>query len=270
MEGAGEIAVKNRPAMRAATAAALGTLPGMSVASPRSRIPGAVNGYEARWQQHNTDRQRKILQAAVELLEEKPAGAEIPVLQIAKRAGVAKSVVYRQFSGREDLDRRIRSYLIDDLGTVLDAQLDVSTGSVREIITRTVRAVADWMGDHPNLTAFARSGPPAGGPDNVDAISSLKIRISERSRELIEAIGEIVGVDSAALEPVPFAVVTMVEGVLAAWVADPRPARTRAEVVADLADYAWFVLDGAARAVGVVVDPDRELAEVVAGLSVTP
>ncbi|WP_328387597.1 TetR/AcrR family transcriptional regulator [Nocardia sp. NBC_00416] len=238
----------------------------MSVASSRSRIPGAVNGYEARWEPHNTERQLRILRAAVELLEEKPLGADVPVLEIAKRAGVAKSVVYRQFSGREDLDRRIRSYLIDDLGSVLDAQLDVSSGSVREIITRTVRAVADWMGDHPNLTAFARNGPPAGGPDSVDAISSLKIRISERSRELIEAIARIVGVDAAALEPVPFAVVTMVEGVLAAWVADPGTNRTRAEVVADLADYAWYVLDGTARTVGASVDPDRELAEVVAGL----
>ncbi|MFI5720152.1 TetR/AcrR family transcriptional regulator [Nocardia sp. NPDC051750] len=239
----------------------------MSVASPRSRTQGAVNGYEARWEQHNTERQRTILRAAVELLEEKPLGADIPVVQIAKRAGVAKSVVYRQFSGREDLDRRIRSYLIDDLGAVLDAQLDVSAGSVREIITRTVRAVADWMGDHPNLAAFARTGPPAGGPDAVDAISSLKSRISARSGELIEAIGEIVGVDAAALEPVPFAVVTMVEGVLAAWVADPRPSRTRAEMVDDLAGYAWYVLDGAARAVGITVDPDRELSDVVADLA---
>lgn len=242
----------------------------MSVASPQSRIPGTANGYEARWQQHNTERQRRILRAAVELLEEQPVGAEISVRRIADRAGVAKSVVYRQFSGREELDRRIRSYLIDELGAVLDAQLDVSTGSVREIITRTVRAVADWMADHPALTAFARSGPPAASPDNIDAISSLKTRISARSRELIDTIGEIMGVDSAALEPVPFAVVTMVEGVLAAWVADPRPSRTRAEVVADLADYAWFVLDGAARAIGMVVDPDRELTEVVAGLGVTP
>lgn len=242
----------------------------MSVASPRSRIPGALNGYEARWEQHNTERQLRILRAAVELLEERPPGADIPVVQIAARAGVAKSVVYRQFDGREDLDRRIRSYLIDELAEVLDAQLDVSSGSVREIITRTVRAVADWMADHPNLTAFARTGPPAGGPEGADAISSLKIRITARSRELIEAIGRIVGVDADALEPVPFAVVTMVEGVLAAWVAEARPSRSRAEVVADLADYAWYVLDGAARAVGVTVDPDRELAEIVEALPGTP
>ncbi|WP_063916496.1 TetR/AcrR family transcriptional regulator [Nocardia jinanensis] len=238
----------------------------MSMASSRSRIPGAVSGYEARWEQHNTERQLRILRAAVELLEEKPPGADVPVRQIAERAGVAKSVVYRQFSGREDLDRRIRSYLIDDLGAVLDAQLDVSSGSVREIITRTVRAVADWMGDHPSLAAFARSGPPAGGPESIDAISSLKIRISERSRELIEAIARVIGAESAALEPVPFAVVTMVEGVLVAWAADPGQSRPRAEMVADLSDYAWYILDGVARTAGVTVDPDRELAEVVAGL----
>lgn len=251
---------------RPVPAAVLSTLPGMSVASSRSRIPGEINGYEARWEQHNTERQLRILRAAVELLEEKPLGADVPVRQIAERAGVAKSVVYRQFSGREDLDRRIRSYLIDELGAVLDAQLDVSSGSVREIITRTVRAVADWMGDHPHLAAFARTGPPVGGPDSVDAISSLKIRIAARSRELIDAIARIMEVESAALEPVPFAVVTMVEGVLAAWVADPEPSRTRAEMVADLSGYAWYILDGAARTVGVTVDPDRELAQVVAGL----
>lgn len=238
----------------------------MSVASSRSRVPGAVNGYEARWEQHNAERRHAILKAAVALLEEKPPGADIPVREIAARAGIAKSVVYRQFGGREDLDRRIRSYLIDDLGAILDAQLDVSSGSVREIITRTVRAVADWMGDHPNLTAFARTGPPSGGPDSVDAISSLKSRITERSRELIEAIARIVGVDAAALEPVPFAVVTMVEGVLAAWVAEPEPRRARAEMVADLSAYSWYVLDGAARALGVEVNPDRDLAEVIAAL----
>ncbi|WP_327150020.1 TetR/AcrR family transcriptional regulator [Nocardia sp. NBC_01329] len=238
----------------------------MSMASPRSRIPGAVNGYEARWEQHNIERRLHILRAAVELLEENPLGADLPVRQIAERAGVAKSVVYRQFSGREDLDRRIRSYLIDHLEAVLDAQLDISSGSVREIITRTVRAVADWMGDHPNLAAFARSGPPADGPDSVDAISSLKIRISERSRELIETIARTMDADSAALEPVPFAVVTMVEGVLAAWVADPGSRRPRAQMVADLSDYAWYILDGVARTASITVDPDRELAEVVAGL----
>lgn len=236
----------------------------MSVASPQSRTTGAVSGYEARWQRHNTARQLSILRAAVELLEENPPGADIPVLRIAKRAGVAKSVVYRQFSGREDLDRRIRSYLIDDFVAVVDEQLDVSTGSIREIITRTVRAVAEWMSEHPNLIAFARTGPPAEGPDGVDAVSSLKTRISARSWELISAIARLMRVEAAALESVPFAVVTMVEGVLSAWAGDPQPTRTRPEIVDELAAYAWYVLDGSARSIGVVVDPDRELTEVIA------
>lgn len=61
----------------------------------------------------------------------------------------------------------------------------------------------------------------------------------------------------------PFAVVTMVEGVLSAWVADPAPDRTRAQVVDELATITWFVLDGAARTSGIQVDPDRELASIL-------
>ncbi|WP_369023964.1 TetR/AcrR family transcriptional regulator [Nocardia cyriacigeorgica] len=235
----------------------------MSVVSPQPRMPEAVSGYEARWERHNSERQLTILRAAVELLEESPPGADIAVHRIAKRAGVAKSVVYRQFSGREELDRRIRSYLIDDFAAELDEQLDMSTGSVREILTRTIRAVADWMSDHPRLTEFARTGPPFGGEDTVDAVASLKLRIAARGRELIATVAQLMGTDSAPFESVPFAVVTMVEGVLSAWVADPAPDRTRAQVVDELATITWFVLDGAARTSGIQVDPDRELASIL-------
>ncbi|NEW41015.1 TetR/AcrR family transcriptional regulator [Nocardia cyriacigeorgica] len=235
----------------------------MSVVSPQPRIPGAVSGYEARWERHNSERQLTILRAAVELLEESPAGADVAVHRIAKRAGVAKSVVYRQFSGREELDRRIRSYLIDDFAAQLDEQLDVSTGSVREILTRTIRAVADWMSDHPRLTEFARTGPPYGGEDTVDAVASLKLRIAARGSELISSIAQLMGTDATPFDSVPFAVVTMVEGVLSTWVADPAPDRSRAQVVDELATITWFVLDGAARTSGIHVDPDRELTSVL-------
>ncbi|MFE3443434.1 TetR/AcrR family transcriptional regulator, partial [Nocardia sp. NPDC059180] len=64
-------------------------------------------------------------------------------------------------------------------------------------------------------------------------------------------------------DSVPFAVVTMVEGVLSTWAADPAPDRSRAQVVDELATITWFVLDGAARTSGIHVDPDRELTSVL-------
>jgi hypothetical protein len=61
----------------------------------------------------------------------------------------------------------------------------------------------------------------------------------------------------------PFAVVTMVEGSLTHWVRDPDAEKSRAEIVDDLATYAWFVLDGACRSVGLDVDPKGRLVDVI-------
>ncbi|MFD4292602.1 TetR/AcrR family transcriptional regulator [Rhodococcus sp. NPDC058505] len=225
------------------------------------------SGHEARWERHNRERQTRILRAAVELLEEAPPGADIPVKLIAQRAGLAKSVVYRQFSGRDDLDCRIRAHMIDEFIRTLEARLDISSGSVAQILERTIRAAVDWMSDHPRLNEFARTGP-VDRAAGVDAVSTLTARMAARSHDLIASIAAAIGVDDGAFATVPFAVVTMVEGTLTQWVRDPAPTRDRDQIVADLAGYAWFVLDGVARSVGVVLDPSAELREVIARLAV--
>lgn len=223
----------------------------------------AATGYEVRWQPHNVKRQTMILQAALELLEE---DADRSMQQVAKRAGLAKSVVYRQFEGREDLDRRLRSHLIDDFAATITANLDISTGSIEEILHRTINSVAQWLSAHPRLNEFARTGPTHDAP-GIDAVTNLKLRVSRQARDLISTLGLAIGVDPEAFASVPFAVVTMVEGTLREWVRDPAPEKTQAEMVADLSLYSWYVLDGAARAAGLDIDPGQELADVIARLS---
>lgn len=230
--------------------------------------PAAVSGYEARWQQHNAERQTQILRAAVAVIEDSPPGADISVQRIAKRAGVAKSVVYRQFSGKDDLERRIRSYLIDDFAAVLDAKLDVSSGSLRQILTRSVLAVADWMADHQRVNEFARRGPALEG--TLDATGELKRRIAGRGEDIIASITQAIGVDSDAFESVPFVVATMVEATLASWLGQTPPTRTRDQMASTLADFIWYVLDGTARSIGLVIDPDEELTEVIETLKQPP
>lgn len=245
----------------------MSTIPEQARSGSDVEIPTrSGSGHEARWERHNQERQTRILTAAVELLEEGPAGADIPVKLIAQRAGLAKSVVYRQFSGRDDLDCRIRAHMIDEFVRTLEARLDISSGSVAEILERTIRAAVDWMSDHPRLNEFARTGPVDGTADG-DAVSTLKVRMALRARELISSIAAAIGVDDGAFATVPFAVVTMIEGTLTQWVRDPAPTRDRDQIVADLAGYVWFVLDGVARSVGVGIDPSAELTAVVAGLA---
>ena len=63
------------------------------------------------------------------------------------------------------------------------------------------------------------------------------------------------------------AVVTMVEATLSAWIRGAAPECSREDIVADLADYAWYVLDGAARAAGVEIAPDEPFASMIAALT---
>lgn len=170
----------------------------------------SLTGHEARWERHNSARQTRIVESAVALLDESAPGTEIPVQSIAKRAGLAKSVVYRQFEGREDLDRRIRSYLLEDFDTTISSQLDVNSGSIIDIATRTIRAVLDWMTDYPHRYEFMRSGATDDDPA-VDAISTVKVRMEQRVRGVLIPITEMLGIDYSPFESVTYAVVTMVE-----------------------------------------------------------
>ncbi|WP_024792998.1 TetR/AcrR family transcriptional regulator [Tomitella biformata] len=222
-----------------------------------------ASGYEVRWQPHNVKRQTMILQAALELLEE---DADRSMQQVAKRAGLAKSVVYRQFDGRDDLDRRLRSHLINDFAATITTNLDISSGSIEEILHRTIDSVAEWLSEHPRQGEFARTGPTHDAP-GIDAVTNLKLRVSQQARELLATLGLAIGIDAAQFSSVPFAVVTMVEGTLREWVRDPAPEKSRAEIVGDLALYSWYVLDGAVRSAGLVIDPRQELIAVVAQLS---
>lgn len=234
---------------------------------PSSSAPsddgGAVDGRLARWQTHNADRQARILEAAVELIETSPPGAEIPIHRIAGRAGLATSVVYRQFNGRDDLDKRVRSFVYDHFSDALEAALSIQSSSGAEIIRRTIRAVVDWESDHPRLYEFLGTGPTSEETGEIDAVSSLKSRIAATATETIVSLANIIGIDDSKFESMAFAVVTMVEGAVSHWVRDPSLATSRDAVVDELATYVWYVLDGVLKEKGLTIDPTVEVEAVV-------
>lgn len=235
----------------------------------------AESGYELRWRAHNSQRRETILRAAAELVEESEPGAAIPVRSIAERAGLVKSVVYRQFKSKDDLARGLRGFVVERFAAELEADLDVSTGSLREIVRRSIASAASWMQDNPRLVDLLRAGPTdaAAGPDGVpvapDAIGELKHRVIARADQTIDGLAALTGLDPRAFAGVPFMVFTMVEGTLTSWVRDEAAirGRSRADVVESLTDVTWFVLDGAARTLGIQVDPDAEFSQVMNDLA---
>lgn len=229
-------------------------------------VTAELTGREARWERHNSERQKRILTSAVELIEERAAGAEVSVQQIADRAGLAKSVVYRQFSGRDDLDRRVRAFVLGQFAAALDASMSISVGTLDQILTRTISAVAEWITEHPRIHEFMGTGPTDYDDESIDAISSLKATIADSALTTITEVGRSVGIDSSPFDSLPFAVVTMVEGTLTHWVRSTDPKPSREEIVADLAKYTWYMFDGVARSSGLQIDPHVELSTLIAEL----
>ncbi|WP_244198429.1 TetR/AcrR family transcriptional regulator [Nocardia neocaledoniensis] len=226
-----------------------------------------VSGRQARWQPHNDSRRERIVLSAVELLEESPAGVEVPIVQIAEHAGLAKSVVYRQFAGRDELDRRIRTEITDRFVADIEDALDIGVGSINEILVRTVGGVVTWIEDHPRLHEFLRTGPPDDGSD-IDAMSALIATIAASTRMLVTGLAGAVGVaDDGSADTMTFAIVSMTEATVTRWANDPDRVLTRDQLIAEVASYAWHVVDGVARRHGLTLDPDQQLVEIITQLA---
>ncbi|MDO3646461.1 TetR/AcrR family transcriptional regulator [Nocardia mangyaensis] len=237
------------------------------MSSATSRPSSAVSGRQARWQPHNDSRRERIVLSAIELLEQSPAGVEVPIVQIAEHAGLAKSVVYRQFAGRDELDRRIRSEIADRFVADIEDALDIGEGSIHEILVRTVGGVVTWIQEHPRLHDFLRTGPSEAGSD-VDAMSELIGTIAASTRALVTGLAGVVGVaDDGSADAMTFAIVSMTEATVTRWANDPNPVLTRDQLIEEVASYAWHVVDGVARRHGLTLDPEQQLTSVITQLA---
>ncbi len=201
--------------------------------------------------------------SAIELLEGTPAGGEVSIVQIAENAGLAKSVVYRQFAGRDELDRRIRSEIADRFASDIEDALDIGDGSIHQILVRTVGGVVTWIQDHPRLHEFLRTGPSEADPD-VDAMTALIASIAASTRALITGLAGVVGVaDDGSADTMTFAIVSMTEATVTRWAGDPDPTLTRDQLIEEVADYAWHVVDGVARRHGLTLDAEQPFTTVL-------
>src|SRR5699024_2555453 len=117
--------------------------------------PPASDGRATRWNDHKARRRGHILDSAVEVISEK--GSDVGVQQIAERAGVPRSVIYRHFAGRGDLDERIRERIVDHLLEAIGPALD-PRGTVREAIDQAVGSYVQWIIDVPRLHHFLGIG----------------------------------------------------------------------------------------------------------------
>lgn len=221
----------------------------------------AQDGRQARWDKHNQERRLNILDAALQVIEAKPPGTEFHVQQIAQRAGLNRTVVYRHFVDRADLDAAIRTHIIASLQAELAPVVSLE-GTVNEIILRIISTYVDWTVAHQALHAFAVqevTGPFQQGVDQIATMLSDLINVS------ITMLGaELEDHELALVDPLSHGLVGAVFGAVRRWLAREVREPSAARLSELLAMSIWNLLDGHVRRLGVVLDPDLPLADAFA------
>lgn len=225
----------------------------------------AVDGRQVRWEQHNLARRAAILAAAIEVIEATPPGDEVNVAHIAERAGVGRTVIYRHFTDRSELDREIRVAVLDDVWSHVLPVLTLE-GTIPQIVERAVAVYVGWAADHPALHRLAATAEP-GGQNPLD--KGLAV-IAGRVVDLIETAVDILELDftddqRAALDPLIYGLVGAVFGVVRRWLSRPVREPSAEVLVALTTSSVWFLLDGHARGLGLQLRADQPIEDLLAG-----
>jgi AcrR family transcriptional regulator len=230
---------------------------------------GARDGRQARWDRHKEERRQQIIDAAIAVVEESGPGFEVHVQQIAERAGLSRTVVYRHFEDRADLDRAVQTTILDGFWAELMPQITLA-GTVPQIIERVVGTYVHWAVAHPALHRLADHDiTRAAGPGDA-ASGPLEQGLERLAGQIMQVVhigavalgGDLTDEDRASLDPLAFGIVGGVFSSVRRWLTHPDPTLTPETLVALVSQTVWFGIDGHARRFGVEIDPDRTVEEI--------
>lgn len=230
-----------------------------------------VDGRQSRWDSHNAERRRHLIEAAVAEIESAPPGTDVHVQHIAARAGVGRTVVYRHFEDRADLDRAVTTEIVDGLAERLIAEVTLD-GTVPDIVRRVVGSYVEWASGHPPLHHLVIQGNGSGGSPLEAGMGRIAGQVQELLSYAIEVLGlELSDDERGALDPLAFGLVGAVFGAVRRWSGSDPEQRPSAEVLVDLvADSVWFLISGHAAHLGLVLDRDQPVEEVLLGALAEP
>ncbi|MBF6101508.1 TetR/AcrR family transcriptional regulator [Nocardia cyriacigeorgica] len=215
-----------------------------------------------RWGDHNSERRRAIMEALIALIEESEPGAEIPLQLIAERAGIRRSVVYRHFADRQDLDDKTREYVVESSIDQVMPTLDLDD-SLHQTLFRIIDTYVRLVAARPRLHLWVEQGPGSHDPAGIAVVGGTKLAVSQRITDLFTMATTLLGIEEPGLEVAAFSVVSMVDGAVTRWLQTEPPGVDAAEVTRLLTESLWYLIDGHARARGVSVDPHRPLRELL-------
>jgi AcrR family transcriptional regulator len=215
---------------------------------PAAEAP--VSGQAARWAGQRERRREQFVDAALATIAAEGPGATVE--QIAARAGVARTRIYRHFTDLADLENAISARV----GALIVAELDPAwriQGSARQIISGIIGAHAGWLVANADLYRYLLAHP--GGDDGLFGVRRT---VAGHLTGLIRGYFGIVGVPAQTSEAMAFGLVGLVESVTTRWLEAPGEL-DGAGMTDLLTGWVWAMFDATLRGVGVELDPDVPL-----------
>ena len=212
------------------------------------------DGRSTRWDPHRRERRSAIIDAAIAAIEEH--GPEVLTAQIAEKAGVPRTHVYRHFDGKQALDLAVARHLANQIGRRIRAGL-ATQGSAREIIRAAIGQHLSWIEEHPNLYRFLAQHAYAVATTGEPAADDAKAAFAAELTAVLHGYMRLFNIDPAPAERVIVGVVGMVDAT-AAWWLEHRDV-SRDELTAALTEQVWVIIDSTARSLGLELDPDVTL-----------
>ncbi|MER5203523.1 TetR/AcrR family transcriptional regulator [Streptomyces sp. NPDC002825] len=217
-----------------------------------TRNDGRPDGRDTRWTGHRAERRDQVLTAALAVIGRE--GTTVSVAAIGAEAGMPRSVVYRIFHSREDLDEQIRARITDELMAALSPALD-PCGTIRESIELAAATYVGWVALHPHLHRFLGTGSPA--------VTGTRTAVALHLARLLDSYADRF-LDG---EPAPtgfnldlaFGMVGLVDGVVNQWAAHPGSRSSREDLTRFLSDALWGVLASSTARLGIKLDPDQPI-----------
>ncbi|APE38343.1 TetR family transcriptional regulator [Nocardia mangyaensis] len=220
-----------------------------------------ADGRASRWDRHRADRRERILAAALDAVQAE--GASVGVQEIADRAQVPRSVLYRLFKDRQDLDEQLRVRILDDLMAVLAPTLNPE-GTVAEAIARSVDTYVGWIAANPRLHYFIGAGSPGTRRHNSPIVSGTKIAIAGTVKEVFENALRAQSAPVTIAEPMAFGLVGFVDSSVNRWLSQSMQPLDAAELSSYLQEAIWAIIDSSLRKAGVMLNPLTPIADLVA------
>jgi AcrR family transcriptional regulator len=194
---------------------------------------GVTDGRSSRWTEHRRARKEELVAAGLEAV--RAAGSEFAVEDVARAAGVSKTVIYRYFSDKEELvDAVLEQVATAVLLPRLLGELAVERADDLERLRSVIGAFVQFVEDEPALYGFAYAHA---GRSPADAVAGTELAVAEAlaglMRDRLVAVGR--PIEGAATWA--YGVVGMVQ-LAAHWWSGARPVPA-AELVDQLTALAW-------------------------------